>query len=218
VSADAPISGFVGLVIEPDAATIRAAYELAAALLPPDAEQVLTHGDLPHVTLTQCALRDVPRAQVASLIARLDQRLKGTRLPLERVVPFPGGFVFWTIAPDSPERPRLQAAHEEALTLAESGLDPTTNARIVEGTARATGGDAQLVANAQRYGYAFVNERYLPHITLGFAPGASFVPQRHAHVMTVERVVLARLGRLGRVEEVYAVNGSGCNGGRTRFP
>ena len=142
MSADAPISGFVALVIEPDAATIRAAYELAAALLPADAEQVLTHGDLPHVTLTQCALRDVPRAQVKSLIARLDQRLKGTLLPLERVVPFPGGFVFWTVDPDSPERPRLQAAHEEALTLADGGLDPTTNARIVEGTARATGNDA----------------------------------------------------------------------------
>ena len=98
----------------------------------------------------------------------------------------------------------MQAAHEEALTLADGGLDPTTNARIVEGTARATGNDVQLVANAQRYGYAFVNERYLPHITLGFAPGASFVPQRRAHMMTVERVVLARLGRLGRVEEVYA--------------
>ena len=218
MSEPAPISGFVGLVIEPDGATIRMAYELAAALLPPDAEQRLAPGDLPHVTLTQCGLRDVPRARVTSLIARLEQRVKGTRLPLEPVVPFPGGFVFWTVDPDSPERQQLQAAHEEALTLAEGALDPTTNARIVEGTARATGHDAQLVANAQRYGYAFVNERYLPHITLGFAPGASFVPQRHAHVMTVERVVLARLGRLGRVEEVYAVNGSGCNGGRTRFP
>src|SRR5438034_382032 len=78
----------------------------------------------------------VPNAPVKSLIARLDRRLKGTRLPLERVVPFPGGFVFWTVDPDSPERPQLQAAHEEALTLAEGALDPTTNARIVEGTAR----------------------------------------------------------------------------------
>jgi hypothetical protein len=205
MSEDAPISGFVGLVIEPDAATIRAAYELAATCLPPDAEQRLAPGSLPHVTLTQCGLRDVPRARVRSLIARLDQRLRGTRVPLDSVVPFPGGFLFWTVDAESPERHRLQAAHEEALTLADGGLDPTTSAAIVEGTARATGNDAQLVANARRYGYAFVNERYLPHITLGFAPGASFVPQRHAHVMMVERVVLARLGRLGRVEEVYAL-------------
>ena len=56
---ETPISGFVGLVIEPDTATIRTAYELAAALLPPDAEQKLAPGDLPHLTLTQCALRAV---------------------------------------------------------------------------------------------------------------------------------------------------------------
>jgi hypothetical protein len=142
---------------------------------------VLTHGDLPHVTLTQCALRDVPRAQVASLIARLDRRLEGTRLPLERVVPFPGGFLFWTVDPDSPERPRLQAAHEEALTLAEGGLDPTTNARIIEGTARATGNDAQFVANAHRYGYAFVNERYLPPSRWALRPEP---PSRRSAVRT----------------------------------
>ena len=202
---DAPISGFVGLVVEPDAATIRAAYELAAELLPPAAEQRLTHGDLPHVTLTQCALRDVPRARVKALIARLDQRLAGTRLRLDHVVSFPGGFVFWTVDPDSTERRQLQAAHEEALTLADGALDPTINARVVEATARATGDDEALVGNARRYGYAFVNERYLPHITLGFAPNAPFAPQRRAHVMTVARVVLAKLGRLGRVEDVYTL-------------
>jgi len=51
-------------------------------------------------------------------------------------------------------------------------------------------------------GYAFVNERYLPHITLGFSPNAAFAGQRCPHVMRVERAVLARLGRLGRVEKV----------------
>ena len=202
MTVDAPISGFVGLVIEPDAATIRAAYALAAELLFPEAEQRLTHGDLPHVTLTQCPLRDVARARVKALIAQLDQRLAGMTLPLDRIMPFPGGFVFWTIDPDAPERPRLQAAHEEALTLADGALDPTINARVVEATARATGDDETLVANAGRYGYAFVNERYLPHITLGFTPNSAFAAQRRPHVMTVERVVLARLGRLGRVEEV----------------
>lgn len=35
---DAPISGFVGLVIEPDPATVARAYGLAAGLLPSDAE------------------------------------------------------------------------------------------------------------------------------------------------------------------------------------
>jgi len=42
------------------------------------------------------------------------------------------------------------------------------------------------------------------NITLGFAPAAAaaFVPRARAHRMSVDRVVLARLGRLGRVEEV----------------
>ena len=96
----------------------------------------------------------------------------------------------------------LQAAHVRALTLADGGLDEATNDAVVAGTARATGDDPVLVANARRYGYAFVNARYLPHITLGFAPRASVASRTHAHVMTVERVVPVRLGRLGRVDEV----------------
>jgi hypothetical protein len=65
----------------------------------------------------------------------------------------------------------------------------------------------QLVDNARRYGYAFVGDRYLPHITLGFDAKTvqAFEPRDHPHVMTVERVVLARLGRLGRIEQVVAL-------------
>jgi hypothetical protein len=206
VSADA-ISGFVGIVVRPDAVTIAKAYELAAASLPPDAEQALAPGALPHVTLTQCALRDAPRARVSTLVARLDERLSGRTLPLKSVVPFTGGFLFWCVDAEAPGRALLQSAHEQALTLTDGVLDPVANAAVVEGTARATGNDVQLVDNARRYGYAFVNDRYLPHITLGFAPKAvsSLAPADHLHVMTVESVVLARLGRLGRVEEVLTV-------------
>ena len=56
----ATISGFVGIVIEPDAATIAKAYALAATLVPAGAEQVLAPGSLPHITLTQCPLREAP--------------------------------------------------------------------------------------------------------------------------------------------------------------
>lgn len=202
------ISGFVGLVIEPDLATIAKAYELAAALLPRDAEQVLAPDGRPHVTLTQCPLRDAPRARVKALVARLDERIAGHTLPLARVVPFPGGFLFWCVDSSAPARQLLQSVHEEALALADGVLDPVRNAAVVEGTARATGNDARLVDNARGYGYAFVGERYLPHITLGFDPTtiASFTPQDQPHVMTVERVVLARLGRLGRIEEVLRLS------------
>ena len=198
------LSGFVGIVVEPDAATIEKAYAVAAATLPADAEQVLAPGALPHVTLTQCALRDVPRARVTALLDDLNGRLAHRTIPLKRVTPFTGGFVFWCVDDAAPERALLQAAHEQALTLADGVLDAAANEAVVAGTARATGNDPDLVANARRYGYAFVNLRYLPHITLGFAPAVAtaFVPRDHAHRMCVERVVLARLGRLGRIEEV----------------
>ena len=38
VPAEARISGFVAIVVQPDAATIRASYELASALMPESAE------------------------------------------------------------------------------------------------------------------------------------------------------------------------------------
>jgi len=198
------LSGFVGLVLEPDAATIDAAYALAAAVLPTDAEQILAPGALPRVTLTQCALRDASRASIAALLADLDARLAGRTIPLSRVVPFTGGFVFWCVDDAAPERTLLQTAHERALTLADDVLDVTANEAVVAGTARATGNDPDLVANARRHGYAFVRDRYLPHITLGFAPAAAaaLAPRDHLHRMRVERVVLARLGRLGLVDEV----------------
>jgi hypothetical protein len=199
-----PLSGFVGLVLRPDADTIATAYELAPALLPPDSEQVLTPPALPHITLTQGALRDADPAAVKRLVADLDRQLVGRKIPLAQIVPFTGGFLFWCVDDTSAERRVLQAAHARALSLADGVLDEAANEAVVAGTAQATGNDPVLVANARRYGYAFVNERYLPHITLGFAPRVvgSLGARTHAHVMTVERVVPVRLGRLGRVEEV----------------
>ena len=199
-----PLSGFVGIVLRPDADTIAKAYELAPALLPPDSEQVLVPPALPHITLTQGALRDAAPAVVKRLVADLDRQLAGRRIPLAQIVPFTGGFLFWCVDDTSAARPVLQAAHAQALSLADGVLDETANEAVVAGTAQATGNDPVLVANARRYGYALVTDRYLPHITLGFAPRVvgSLVPRTHAHVMTVERVVAVRLGRLGRVEEV----------------
>ena len=199
---DETISGFVGLVLIPDAPSIDAARALAKALVPPDAEQTVASGDLPHVTVMQCPLREAPRAHVASFVDQLRRQLLGRTLPLNRVIPFPGGFLFWTVDPDSPERQLLQSVHENALTLGDGFLDPITHAAIVEGTVKATGNDEQLVGNARRYGYAFAKERYVPHITLGFASRASFAPRDHVFAMRVERAALVRLGRLGRVEEI----------------
>ena len=99
------VSGFVGIVLQPDAATIAKAYELAAALLPPDAEQALAPGALPHVTLTQCALRDAARATVKALVAALDDQLVGRTIRLAEVVPSPAAFCSGASTPEAPSAP-----------------------------------------------------------------------------------------------------------------
>jgi hypothetical protein len=204
---DGPISGFVGLVLVPDGATIAAAYELAQAALPAGAESALGPGALPHVTLTQCALRDAPRTRIAGIIERLDTRLRGRSIPLGVVIPTGGGFVFWCVDETAPERQLLQQAHEDALGLADGFLDPVANAAVVEGTMRLTGNDPVLVRHAHAHGYAFVGDRFMPHVTLGFDPrlaveargGPALAILERRHLMHVERVALARLGRYGRV-------------------
>lgn len=210
-STDERITGFVALVIQPDPPTILKAYDLAQTLMPAAAEQVTAPGSLPHLTLTQCTLRDAPRGRVREFVARLDDTLRGTAIPLGAVVTFGAGFLFWCAEAEGPGRRALQAAHEYAVTLAEGLLDPVANEAVVEATARAFADEPELVANARRYGYALIRERYLPHITLGFDPrlgggraagsSMSSVP----HTMTMDRIVLARLGRYGRIEATFSV-------------
>jgi len=208
VADDGGVSGFVGLVLVPDAATIAAAYRLARSVIADGAESMLVRGSLPHVTLTQCALRDAPRSRLIALIDRLEERLSTARIPLGPLTVFGGGFVFWCVEPGSPARGVLQAAHQDALALAAGLLDPAANAAIVEGTAKLTGDDPVLVALARRYGYAFVGERYLPHVTLGYdsrlAAGATLAEPARVHEMRVERVALARLGRYGVVQSLIS--------------
>ena len=213
VEAGERITGFVGLVVQPDAVTIRRSYELAAAVMPTGGELLLAAGLLPHVTLTQCALRDAPRERVAAYVQRLGDRLRGRTIPLGAVVAFGGGFLFWCVDPASPERALLRRVHADALTVADGFLDPVANLAVVEGTMKMNDHDDVLVANARRYGYAFVNDRYLPHITLGFDPRLAIdprsdsggKPRAHPHTMTAERVVAVRLGRHARAEQVLAL-------------
>lgn len=208
---DERITGFVALVIQPDPTTILKAYDLAQTLMPAAAEQVTAPGSLPHLTLTQCALRDAPRARIREFVAQLEDTLRGTAIPLSAVVTFGAGFLFWCAEAEGPGRRALQAAHECAVTLADGLLDPVANEAVVEATARAFADEPELVANARRYGYALIRERYLPHITLGFDPrlgggrpaGSSMTSL--PHTMTMDRIVLARLGRYGRIEATFSV-------------
>jgi len=181
--------------------------------VPAGAELALAPGLLPHVTLTQCALRDAPRDRLTDLVARLEARLLGHPIPLRTVAAFAGGFVFWHAEAAAPARAMLQRAHEDALGIADGLLDPVANAAVVQGTMSATDDDPVLVANARAHGYAFVRDRYVPHVTLGFdarlavgaGGGPAFEARDHPHVMMAERVLVARLGRHARVEAVLDV-------------
>lgn len=173
--------------------------------MPAGSQQALARGSLPHVTLTQCALRDAPRERLAAFVERLEGRLRGRTIPLSAVMKFGAGFLFWGVDTASPERALVQAAHEHAITVADGLLDPVVNGAVVEGTARAFNNDAALVDNARRYGYALIRERYAPHITLGFDPRVPDAERQRPHAMTVERVVVVRLGTLGRVAEVLSL-------------
>jgi 2'-5' RNA ligase len=203
--------GLLGLVLQPDTATIRASYALAAALIGEDAEQVVAPGSLPHLTLTQCAVGDVPRSRLAMFVERLRARLCGRTIPLTTIAVFGGGFVFWCVDPSSPERRLLANAHEDAVLVADGFLDHVANAAVVDATARATGGDPDLVDNARRYGYAFARDHYVPHITLGFdrrfgaAGGRRFEAREERHAMIVADVLVAKLGPLGRVAAVLSL-------------
>jgi len=213
VAARETVSGFVGLVLQPDPTTVRTSYALAARVMAPDAEQILAAGSLPHVTLTQCALRNAPRDHLAAFLERLRPELRERTVPLDRVTVFAGGFVFWCVDPASPARGMLVRAHEAALSLADGFLDHAANAAVVDATARATGDDPDLVDNVRRYGYAFAGRHYLPHITLGFdgrlvAGGGDRPPVGdgdHRHTMIVADVVVARLGPRARVTSVLSL-------------
>lgn len=208
IAAPPAITGFVGLVVEPDAATIRKAYELASRVIPVDAPMALGPGLLPHVTLTQCALREAPRERLAAFAGRLDATLRDRGIPLSAVSSVAGGFVFWCVDPASPEHALLRMAHEDALPVANGFLDPVANAAVVEGTARLTNDDTQLVENARTFGYAFIRDRYLPHITLGFDPRLappSVPDRREPHAMIAARVVLVRFGPHGRATQILAL-------------
>ena len=50
-----------------------------------------------------------------------------------------------------------------------------------------------------------IKDRYAPHITLGFDPRVGQDPLQHPHAMQVERVVVARLGALDKVEAVLSL-------------
>ncbi|MBI1737223.1 MAG: hypothetical protein HYR51_18790, partial [Candidatus Rokubacteria bacterium] len=152
IPAPARVSGFVAIVVQPDEATVRASYALAASLMPPDATQALAPGSLPHVTLTQCAVRDAPRELLARFVTGFDARLRGLSVPLRAVTAFGGGFLFWCVDGPSPARTALQRAHEDALAVADGILDPVANAAVVAATVETTANDPVLVANAREFG------------------------------------------------------------------
>jgi 2'-5' RNA ligase len=196
------LSGALGLVIVPDRATIERAYALAEEIMPKDAQYVLRHGSLPHLTLYHGKLADVPSPEAAETLKELRTTLVGQRLTLNSIVTFGGNFVFWNVDPLSCNYEDLRAAHVKALSLAQH-LDRSTVAKAVsEETLSLT---AEEQDNVRLFGHPLVRSLYMPHITLGFHHGISdyaATDMKCEWSMEVASVELVKVGYPGRVEEI----------------
>ena len=201
VSRHAVLSGALGIVIIPDKGTIEQAYALAADILPPTSEYILTTGSVPHLTLYHGKLNEVPVEEAFRIVSDIREILSGAKFSLGPIVAYGGNFVFWNVEKNSEAR-LLGDAHIKALLIAQF-LDRTSEAKATseEGLALSL---AEL-ENVRQYGHPLVKQLYSPHITLGFNRGISqqLVSGLHKKVeFSVDSVELVAVGYPGRVVSI----------------
>ena len=197
------LTGAFGIVIVPDNDTQERSRALAAELLEGRAEFVLSPRDLPHLTLYHAKVAGLPSTELVERARRLEDRLGGLRLRLQRLGFAGGNFLFWDVDWNTDREGRLRDAHEEALQLSHY-LDRSAppKATSEEGL--------QLtppeLSNVEAYGHPLVRDLYRPHITLGFMRGLenSLALPRTEEEWTVQvsEVRAAEIGFPGRVERL----------------
>ncbi len=198
------MTGNYGVVILPDENTIAKAYEIAQATLPSDAEYVLRSGLLPHLTLYHAPLASVPVSFARTVLVELNNNLSGRNIVLDRVASFKGFFLFWYAA-----HPKLndilRESHRVALKLSRFRDRQNRTSDVLSGKILTT---PQELLNIEGYGHPWVADSFSPHITLGYDASLDFkVPYRirQRWDMTIKSVSLARIGRLGIIEEIVDV-------------
>lgn len=151
---------------------------------------------LPHVTLYHAKVQGAPVYQVQAILAKLGS-LAGEKISFGPVAVYGEKFLFWNAEISA----ALREAHREALALS-TFLDPKARAPAQQEDLTLS---QQERDNIARFGHPLVLDLQLPHITLGYdsAGLAQDQPVQHVtHIGTVERVVFARIGQYGRVEEI----------------
>lgn len=198
-------SGNYGFLIVPDPKTIEEAYEIARTSVPERAEYSLRNGLLPHVTLYHADLHSVPVPNVRQLLTKFNDGLKGRILELNRVATFRDFYLFWYTSDEATKV--LREFHQESLNISHYRVRPNTVEDISKGRIQL---NSQELLNVHHYGHPWVGELFCPHITLAFGCDAESIQDRsNRWLMTVDRVVFARINPPAKIEEIISLEGLG---------
>lgn len=211
------LSGFLGLLVMPDSNTVRI---LDHVLAHRSVSRHLRHAAFQvepkkaHITLFQSArFHELPVTTACRIVNTLNDFLVNspagnTGLHYERIEPYLGNrhFLFWQTL----RSPELTLAHGMSLALSawtdkSKAEEPHSVERRIHDLPEKEKALARaLNFNERLFGYGLVHDEFMPHITLAADPNGfpKLKPHKNVHVGSVGRVVLARMGEWGKIEEI----------------
>jgi len=188
-------SGPYALVIIPDTATVERVRSLARQFAPNAEFQT----EIPHVTLFQAQVTDLPAEEVKKLLKELEN-LRGKQFDLDKLEIFAGQYIFWNLK----NTPELQKAHEATLRLVKY-VDPEKLKFAPHASLSLT---EKQMESVKKYGHPLSGDAYLPHITLAADSRGISLPDgitELPHQLTVESSRFSEMGKHGRVEKLIEI-------------
>ena len=188
-------SGPYAIVIIPDANTNDRVRSLGRQLAP-NAEFPT---EIPHVTLFQAQVTDLPAKEVQKLLKELEN-LHGRQFDLYKLEIFANQYLFW----DLKNTPQLQQAHEATLQLVKY-VDPEKLKFAPHASLKLTEKQTESV---KKYGHPLSGDAYLPHITLAADSKGLSLPggiNELPYQFTVESCRFSEMGKNGRVENLIEI-------------
>ncbi|MCC6563856.1 hypothetical protein IT087_03105 [Candidatus Uhrbacteria bacterium] len=212
------LSGFLGLLLIPDHNTVRIMKDVvlehrrlkrrlasAAYVVKPEGAHITLFQARTFKSLPISTAREVVKT-ISSLL--VTNRAGSAMLHLNKVEPYRGNdkFLFWQARRSG----MLDFAHGMAAGLSgwvdKSGVesDSALERRISDLPSRPQEFARAIHHNEQLYGYGLVDNLFEPHITLAADPGGfgKLRPFEEAVIGSVARVVLARMGEWGKIDEI----------------
>ncbi len=209
------LSGFYGILIIPDDTAVRTAVDISEKKRVREAAYRVKPEGV-HLTLYQArTFVDLPVEFAQKLVGKLNECVVRHRsgellLHLLDVEPYSDNpqFLFWNV--DKPHKnQRLLDAHGMSLALSAWVEPEVENAskferRIADYGDHRRAREQRLYTNMTLYGHTLVGEQYLPHITIAADPEGfkKFKPYQEPHIGCAVRVVFARMGEWGKIEEI----------------